>query len=227
MALGEPSAGRESLNLEVIVSMRPRMPRNWRKVPWHLRYRLGAKVASELRRLVILATHRHCHVEFQGPVHLGPGFELNIPDAGTLIVGPGVDFRRRFYCEISSNGRVEIGAGSVFTGEIMIQCSTSVTIGKRVMFGQASLIADGNHRFRDYTKHLLDQGYDYRPITVGNNAVIMTKSTILNDVGEGALIAANSVVTRPIPAYCLAGGVPARLIEYFGPPEMKPEGLDV
>jgi len=203
------------------------MARNWRKVPWHLRYRVGATLASDLRRWMILATHRHCRVEFEGPVHIGPGFELSIPGDGTLIVGQGVDFRRRFYCEIDANGRVEIGAGSTFTGEMMIQCSTSITIGKRVTFGQASLIADGNHRFRDYTKHTLDQGYDYRPVTVGDNAVITTKCTILNDVGEGALIAANSVVTRPIPPYCLAGGAPARILEYFGPPEMKPKGLEV
>jgi len=49
----------------------------------------------------------------------------------------------------------------------------------------------------------------------------MTKCTILNDVGDGAFVGANSVVTKPIPPYSLAVGAPARVIDYFGPPEMR------
>ncbi len=176
---------------------------------------------------MIKATHRHCRVEFQGPVRLGPGFTLYIPEGGTLIVGPGVDFRRGFQCEISGTGRVEIGAGSIFTAEALIQCTTSITIGKRCVFGQSVMIADGNHRFRDPSMHLLDQGYDFRPITISDGAVVTSKCTIVNDIGERALIAANSLVNKPIPAYCLAGGVPARVLDYIGPPEKRPAGLEV
>jgi acetyltransferase-like isoleucine patch superfamily enzyme len=201
------------------------MRRNWRKAPWLLRYQVGARFASDLRRLMIIVTHRHCHVEFQGPVYLGPGFALNIPDRGTFIVGPGVQFRRRFYCEISGDGRVEIGAGSVFTGETMIQCTSSITIGERCGFGQATFIVDGNHRFRDHSRHWLEQGDDFRRITIGDGVAVNTKSTIINDIGDRAVIGANSVVTKPIPAFCVALGAPARVVEYFGPPDQRPDSL--
>jgi hypothetical protein len=46
--------------------------RRIRKLPWALRYRIGARIASTVRRWLVLATHRHCRVEFQGPVFLGP-----------------------------------------------------------------------------------------------------------------------------------------------------------
>lgn len=164
---------------------------------------------------------------FEGPVRLGPGFHLDIPDRGELIVGPGVDFRRGFVCEISDNGRVSIGAGSIFTSQALIQCSTSIDIGRRAVFGQALQIADGSHRFRDWTQHLLDQGYDFRPLTIGDNAIVHAKCTIVADIGEGAIIGANSFVNKPIPAFTLAGGVPARVLEYFGPPEQRPPGLDI
>jgi acetyltransferase-like isoleucine patch superfamily enzyme len=173
----------------------------------------------------VQATHRHCHVEFQGPVRLGPGFALNIPDAGTLVVGAGVDFRRNFYCEISGNGRVTIGAGSVFTSDVMIQCTTTIDIGRRCVFAQAVMVVDGAHRFRDFEVPMLDQGYDYRPVRVGDNAAVMSKSTVAADVGEGAFVGANSVVIRDIPAHCLAVGAPARVVEYFGPPELRPASL--
>jgi len=203
------------------------MSRNWRKIPWHLRYRTAPKLASDLRRMSIRLTHRHCTVEFRGPVRLGPGFTLHIPDRGTLIVGNGVDFRRNFRCEIGGDGRVEIGDGSVFTADALIQCTTSITIGRRCALGQAAFIADGNHKFRDWTKHLLDQGYNFRPITIEDNAIVMSKVTVLNSIGRGAIIGANSVVTKPIPAYCVAVGVPAKVVEYFGPPEMRPAELPI
>jgi acetyltransferase-like isoleucine patch superfamily enzyme len=175
---------------------------------------------------LILATHRHCRVEFQGPVRIGPGFRLDIPDAGELIVGPAVDFRRGFVCEISGDGRVTIGAGSVFTAGALIQCSTSIDIGERAAFGQSVMIADGSHKFRDWTRHLLDQGYNFRPIRIGDNAIVHSKCTIVSDLGRGAIIAANSLVNKPVPAYCLAGGVPARVLEYFGPSDERPATLD-
>ena len=186
-------------------------------VAWRLHHRWGPRAASELRRLVAVTTHRHATVEFRGPVRLGPGFALDIPGNGTLVVGAGVDLRRGFVCEISGEGRVVIGDGTVFTSNALVQCSTSIEIGRRCVFAQSVLIADGNHRFRDADVHVLDQGYDFRPIVIGDGASVMSKGTVLNSIGERAFVAAHSVVTRPVPAYTLVGGAPARPIEYFGP----------
>ena len=46
---------------------------------------------------------------------------------------------------------------------------------------------------------------------VGIGAIVMPGVTI----GEGAIIGAGSVVTRDIPAYCVAVGAPARVIKTF------------
>ena len=198
------------------------VPREWSRLPWLVRYRAAPRLASDLRRLAISATHRHCRVEFAGPVRLGPGFHLEIPDRGSFLVGAGVDFRRGFVCEISGDGVVRIGAGSVFTSNMLIQCSTSIEIGQGCVFGQSTLIVDGSHRFKDLHRPVLEQGYDYRPVRIGDGATVMTKCTILADVGDRAFIGANSVVTRPIPPYCLAVGAPARVVDYFGPPDLRP-----
>lgn len=202
-------------------------PSRARLLPWKLRYHYWERLASELRRLSIKATHTHCTVRFEGPLYIGPGFSLFVPGRGTLVIGTGVQFRRGFVCEISGTGRVEIGAHTTFTSHTLIQCTTSITIGEHCDFGQATLIVDGNHRFRDPDRLLLEQGYDYRPITIGRGATVTTKCTIVADIGERAFIAANSVVTEDIPAYCLAAGAPARVREYYGPPHLRPAGLDV
>lgn len=203
---------------------------NARKLPWHLRYRVGGRAASELRKLVVRATHLHCRVEFQGPVWIGPGFSLDIPDRGSLIVGPGVTFQRGFVCEISGTGRVTIGAGTIVRDHVLIGCSTTIDVGRRCVLGQSALLMDGFHRFRDPDRHLLDQGYDFRPVTIDDGAVVLAKCSITSSIGAHAVIGSNSVVTRPIPPYCFAVGAPARVIEYFGRPENRPAelaGMDV
>jgi acetyltransferase-like isoleucine patch superfamily enzyme len=197
--------------------------RNLRRLPWEARYVYGQRLMTLGRRLLLQVTHRHCRLEFQGPVRLGPGFQLNIPDGGTFIVGPGVDFRRGFACEIDGDGRVEIGAGSTFTSYGLIHCATSIEIGKGCVFGQSTLIVDGYHRYDDPDIHWMAQGYDYRPLTIGDGVGVSDKCTIQASIGERAMIASQSVVNRDIPAYSLAVGAPARVVKRFGP-ENSAEG---
>jgi acetyltransferase-like isoleucine patch superfamily enzyme len=167
----------------------------------------------------------HAHIEFQGPVYLGPGFSLDLRPGASFIVGPGVEFRRGFRAEIGSGGRVEIGADCYLTYDVIIACSTSVQIGRRVGVGQCTFIADGNHRYRDLDRPFLAQGYDFQPITIEDDVQIHSKVTIVHNIARRAVIGANAVVTRPIPAYCVAAGVPARVIDYFGPPGGEPAEL--
>lgn len=181
-------------------------------LPWRARYRWAPRAASDLRRLTATATHGHATVEFRGPVRLGPGFALDIPGPGTFVVGAGVDLRRGFVCEISGEGRVTIGDGSVFTRGALVQCSTSIDIGRRCVFGQDVLLADGNHRYDDPDRHLLDQGYSFTPLVIGDGAVVMSKCTVVASLGAGSVVAAGSVVTEAVPPRTLVGGAPARIL---------------
>lgn len=186
------------------------------KLPWHLRYRTLPKIGSRARQLGIRATHLHADVEFGPHCRVGPGFHLDIADNGTFRAGKAIDFRRNFTCEISGDGKVEIGDLSVFTYGVIIQCSTQITIGRGVTCAEGVLLVDGSHRFKDPDVPMQQQGYDYNPITIGDGASIMAKATVLADVGERSFIGAGAVVTEPIPAYSLAVGSPARVVEYFG-----------
>jgi acetyltransferase-like isoleucine patch superfamily enzyme len=180
---------------------------------------------SWLRKRWVLFRNPHAHIEFQGPVYLGPGFSLHMPHGGTFIVGPGVEFRRGFRAEIGPEGRIVIGPGCYFTHDPILSCNTSIEIGARCGIAQAVFIVDGSHRYRDLDRPFLDQGYNYRPIKIEDDAQIHSKCTIINNLGKRAIVAANAVVTTPIPAYCVAAGVPARVIDYFGPPGQAPPEL--
>ena len=201
------------------------LPARLRKLPRTIGYVRGPRLMSALRKRWVLLRHPHADIHFGAHTYLGPGFSLHMPDGGRFVVGEGVEFRRNFRAELGPDALISIGSRSVFTYDVIMQCTTSIEVGERCMFGQATLVVDGNHRFRDLDKPMLEQGYDYTPIRIEDDATITTKCTIIADVGRRAFIGANSVVTRAVPAYTVAAGVPARTLEYFGPEGEGPAGV--
>lgn len=57
---------------------------------------------------------------------------------------------------------------------------------------------------------------EYKHISIGHDVWIGARVTILDGVkiGNGAVIASGAVVTRDIPPYAIAGGIPAKIIKY-------------
>lgn len=196
-----------------------------RWLPVRIGYGHGPRIMSWLRQRWVILRHPQADIRFGRDVYLGPRFSLFIPGEASFIVGDRVEFRRDFRAEVSGNGRITIGSGTVFTYSVLIQCTTTIDIGERCQFGQTTILLDGQHRFRDITRPMLEQGYDFQPLRIEDDAVITSKCTIMADVGKRAFIGANTVVTKPIPPYTVAVGAPARVIDYFGPPGEEPNEL--
>jgi len=191
-----------------------------------LGYVHGPRFMSWCRKRWVIFRNPHATIIFEGHNHLGKGFSLHLPEPGaTFIVGKYNDFRNGFRCEIGGGGVVKIGDFCVFSHNTLIQCTTSIEIGNRVMFGQSSMIVDGNHRFRDLDKPMLEQGYDYKPLKLEDDVTTTTKCTIIANIGTRAFVGANSVVVHDVPPYTVVAGVPAKVRDYFGPPGQEPEGF--
>jgi galactoside O-acetyltransferase len=188
-----------------------------RWIPQRIGYVHGPRLMSWLRKQRVLLAHPHADIRFGRGVHIGPGFSLHIPGPGTFVAGDRVEFRRGFRAEVEGTGRITIGADSHITYYVLMQCTTSIDIGERCMFGQSTIVVDGQHRFRDITRPMLEQGYDFTPVTIADDVTVTTKCTIMADIGTRAVIGANSVVTRPVAPYTVAVGAPAREVDYFGP----------
>ena len=80
----------------------------------------------------------------------------------------------------------------------------------------------GNHArilglfITDITEANKPKGYD-KEVIIEKDVWIGCNVTVLSGVhiGRGATIAAGAVVTKDIPPYCIAGGVPAKLIKFY------------
>ena len=88
-----------------------------------------------------------------------------------------------------------------------------------MLTGKWVTISDNNHggtdledlKINPQDRELISKGI----VRIFDNVFLGDKSTVLSGVtiGEGAVIAANSVVTHDIPPYCVAAGVPAKIIK--------------
>lgn len=100
-----------------------------------------------------------------------------------------------------------------------ITCTNKITIGKSLLTGRWVTITDNSHGKTDF-EHLLLPPLE-RPIiskgavTIGDNVWIGDKATILPGVhiGDGAVIAANTVVTKDVPAYVVVAGNPGVVVK--------------
>lgn len=105
--------------------------------------------------------------------------------------------------------KIEIGNNCGFSG-VSIVSWNSIKIGNNVMVGADTCIGDTD----DHPERL---GTSPEPIEIKDNVFIGMHCLILKGVtiGENSIIGAGSVVTKDIPANCVAAGVPCKVIRYL------------
>ena len=110
---------------------------------------------------------------------------------------------------IFENGELELGSG-FFNSNVKIRCKNKIIIGINVAISHDVTIMDSDAHNIDF------DGYEMtKPIIIGNNVWIGSRSIVLKgvNIGDGAIVAAGSVVTKDVPANCIVAGVPARVIK--------------
>lgn len=107
------------------------------------------------------------------------------------------------------NGPAHIGRGT----EIMAE--GGVTLGRNVVISFNCVLWSIDHRYEGGSIPY-DKARIKRPIVVGDNVWIGRNALIRGGVtiGEGAVVAMGSVVTRDVPPLAVVGGNPARVLRY-------------
>jgi len=116
---------------------------------------------------------------------------------------------------IAGKGSLHIGSGTSINESSIIACTESVKIGKNVMLAPRCYILDVDHAYEDKKTPISKQGYKTSPVKIEDGVwlgaqVVVTRGVTIE---KGAIVAANSVVTKDIPAYSIAAGVPAKVIK--------------
>jgi phosphonate metabolism protein (transferase hexapeptide repeat family) len=142
---------------------------------------------------------------------------------------------------------VEIGEGTHILETVMGDYSYTARyadiayafVGKFVNIAAFSRINPGEHPYHRASLHHFMYRSSYfwpdesdeaavfdwrrsRPVHIGHDTWIGHGAVIMKGVrvGNGAIIAAKSVVTKDVPAYAVVGGTPANIIKFRHPPEL-------
>jgi maltose O-acetyltransferase len=97
------------------------------------------------------------------------------------------------------------------------QIADGTRIGKCVMMGPDVVIFSINHQFNSLSLPMIDQGVTQaRTVEIGDDVWIGQRVMLMPGVkiGNGAILAAGSVITKDVPAYAIVGGNPAKVIKY-------------
>lgn len=117
---------------------------------------------------------------------------------------------------------VHIGKGSKIARSVLIDDSRPdlITIGRNVWVTAGCQLLCHQRDLSYYVrgKPVMDCPLKYAPIVIKDGAHIGIGSIIMPGVtiGEGAVIGAGAVVTKDIPDYCLAVGIPAKVVKTLG-----------
>lgn len=99
---------------------------------------------------------------------------------------------------------------------VIITTGGIVEIGARTLIGYNTIIASQNHNIPDSKGRIFGAGHTYKNVKIENDVWIGANCVILPGViiGEGAVIAAGSIVTNNVPPFTIVAGNPARIIKH-------------
>lgn len=146
-----------------------------------------------------------------------------------VSIGRGVTIRGRssitfkgsvnlgnFSTVTSVGGKIEIGDGFSCNERVSINADFGglISIGKNCLIGPGVVLRSANHIFENPNKTIKAQGHKVENIVIGDDVWIGANAVILPGVtiGKHSVIGAGAIVTRDIPSFVVAVGVPAKII---------------
>ena len=172
--------------------------RQWRYLFWGLYNRLSGPLKFR---------HIGKRVKFNGPVRVEhPYSDIKIGDDG--MIGKGCYFLAR------KPGYIKIGNVVTINDYCYITSCYGIEIGNNVSIAEHVSIRDYNHDFSDTSIPISEQGFTGKPIKIGDDVWLGRGVMIACGVtiGKGCVVGANAVVTKSLPDYSIAVGVPAKVI---------------
>lgn len=132
--------------------------------------------------------------------------------AGAFIEANNFDLHAGSTLVVMNGAHLDFGKNNYLNRNCTLVCSKEITFGENVIVAQNVIIRDSD------IHHVICDGEELpnaAPIHIGNNVWIGTGAIVLKGVtvGDGAIIAAGSVVTNDVPEHSIVAGNPAKVIK--------------
>lgn len=192
---------------------------------------LAYRVNKALRNAEIAGYRRvwdnNPNITIDPSVILYPDARLSLVGDGSIYIGEGTHVRATLAID-RVGGQLKVGKRCYLGDNTRIWASQSIVIGDDVMVAHNTNIFDDNTHPTDVDERMLDKelilsggSWNHyptlgsKPIRICDKAWIACNCCIMKGVtiGEGAIVAAGSVVTKDVPAYAIAAGNPAKVVK--------------
>jgi|694.fasta_scaffold01489_24 acetyltransferase-like isoleucine patch superfamily enzyme len=159
---------------------------------------------------------RHAHVSIGATSLVHPGAKIH-PRTGAIEIGGNCTVAEGAVIQgnVIFGNHCSLQRNSIIVGYGTLQSRTGlIRIGDHVRIAPNVIIMGANHEFNDPSVPIHAQGMSHGSVTIEDDVWIAGGVTITCGVtiGRGAVIAAGAVVTRDIPPFSIAAGIPARPI---------------
>lgn len=166
------------------------------------------------QNVLLQAAYPNCHIEMGDSVILSNSATLKGGGANSqILIHDQVKLDRGVDISGYENGCIEIGQ-TTYIGPYGCLAGPNIKIGRDCLIASHVGIYANNRNFADFDRPINQQGITQHGIVIEKNCWLGTGVKVLDGVtiGQGSVIGAGSVVTRDIPPYSVAVGVPARVI---------------
>ncbi len=195
------------------------------KILDRLKERIIQKLANALYPILYRRMRGQSHVRLKenGSIHESALIQCSFV-SGNVRIGP----HSKIVEGAHLSGNIDIGRYTTVNGPNtdMYASINQVHVGSFCSIARNVSIQEYNHNMRRistyfFSANVFNEGLEHDiiskgNITIGNDVWIGTQCVILSgaNIGHGAVIAANSVVSGDIPPYAIAAGSPATVIKY-------------
>ncbi|MHB0999887.1 MAG: acyltransferase [Armatimonadota bacterium] len=195
-------------------------------MPGALGYFLRGKLYPRLLKSAGCGLVMGRNINFRHPGRISIGSGVFIDDNCTLdakgnspdgiTIGNEVALARNTIISCKG-GSIDIGDNSNISANCMLISESSLSIGKNVLIaGLTYIIAGGNHGIDRTDIPIIRQPVVQRGgVRIEDNVWLGANVTVLDGVtiGRDSIIGAGAVVTRDIPEFSIALGVPAKVVK--------------
>jgi acetyltransferase-like isoleucine patch superfamily enzyme len=172
----------------------------------------GTFIEQDVRFLV----PRHIHLGRR--VMVGEGCFLDANTArGRIEIEDDVWLSRGSYL-VAGEARIAIGPSTYVGHRCLMYGHAGIEIGRDVLLANDVQLICGNHTFARRDVPIRAQPPEGAPIVVGDDVWLGASTIVLGGVtiGRGCVVGAGAVVTRSLPPYSIARGVPAQVVGVRG-----------
>ena len=184
----------------------------WRKILYPSIFKRMGKAVFIQDGAEFIGAH---NIEIGDCAYIFRGVRINARDNNCRIcIGKEVAIERGVDIAGGENCQIEIGENTFIGPYTCIGGPGHVKIGKHCLIAAQTGIIANNHNFADPVQKIRDQGVTQEGIVIEDDCWLGFGVKVLDGVtiGQGSVIGAGAVVTKDIPPYSIAVGVPAKAI---------------